>query len=95
MKLILASESPRRRDILQKAGFQFEIHAVPVMELKHSDDPTALPLQNALLKARTAAEDFANGRLKVRANFHCPHHDHEHGDDHTCGEHGCGEHGCH
>ena len=58
MKLILASESPRRRDILQKAGFQFEIHAVPVMELKHSDDPTALPLQNALLKARTAAEDF-------------------------------------
>ena len=44
---------------------------------------------------RTAAEDFANGRLKVRANFHCHHHDHEHGEGHSCGSHGCGSHNCH
>ena len=42
---------------------------------------------------RQAAEDFANGRLKVRANFHCNHHDHE--DGHSCGDHGCGSHKCH
>ena len=44
---------------------------------------------------RTAAEDFANGRLKVRANFHCHHHNHEHGEGHSCGSHGCGSHSCH
>ena len=42
---------------------------------------------------RQAAEDFANGRLKVRANFHCNHHDHE--DGHSCGDHDCGSHKCH
>ncbi len=42
---------------------------------------------------RQVAEDFANGRLKVRANFHCNHHDH--GEGHTCGDHGCGSNKCH
>ena len=42
---------------------------------------------------RQAAEDFANGRLKVRENFHCNHHDH--GEGHTCGSHGCGSNSCH
>ena len=38
-------------------------------------------------EVRQVAEDFANGRLKVRADFHCKHHDH--GEGHTCGSHGC------
>ena len=42
---------------------------------------------------RQAAEDFVNDRLKVRANFHCNHHDHE--DGHSCGDHDCGSHKCH
>ena len=63
MKLILASESPRRRDILQKAGFSCPIHAVPVEELKFSDDPAALPLKNALLKANAAASDFPDALI--------------------------------
>ena len=42
---------------------------------------------------RQAAEDFANGKLKVRENFHCNHHDH--GEGHTCGSHGCGSNSCH
>lgn len=58
MKLILASESPRRRDILQKAGFSFEIHSEPVEELKSAEDPAALPLKNAQLKALATAEKF-------------------------------------
>lgn len=58
MKLILASESPRRRDILQKAGFTFELRSVSVDELKYAEDPAVLPLENARLKARAAAELF-------------------------------------
>lgn len=44
---------------------------------------------------RQCAEDFANGRLKVRENFHCTHHSHEHGEGHTCNSHGCGSNSCH
>lgn len=44
---------------------------------------------------KQVAEDFANGRLKVRADFHCNHHDHDHGEGHTCGSHGCGSNSCH
>lgn len=36
--LILASNSPRRKEILSKAGFEFEIHTIPVDE----DFPTNL-----------------------------------------------------
>ena len=43
---------------------------------------------------KEVAEAFANGRLKVRADFHCKHH-HDHGEGHTCGDHGCGSHSCH
>ena len=25
----------------------------------------------------------------------CSHHEHNHGEGHTCGEHGCGSHSCH
>ena len=42
---------------------------------------------------KQVAEDFANGRLRVRENFHCNHHDH--GEGHTCGSHGCGSNHCH
>lgn len=40
---------------------------------------------------RTAAEAFAAGRLAVRSDFLCRHHDHE-GEAHRChgGEHTCG-----
>lgn len=42
---------------------------------------------------RETAEAFANGTLKVRANFHCNHHDH--GDGHNCSDHDCSSHKCH
>ena len=32
--------------------------------------------------------DYLAGTLKVNADFHCRHHDHE--DGHACGAHGCG-----
>lgn len=33
--------------------------------------------------------------LSFNPDVHCNHHNHEHGEGHTCGEHGCGNHGCH
>ena len=42
--------------------------------------------------ADQAVEDFLRGRLAFDPDVHCDHHDHAHGEGHTCGEHGCGEH---
>lgn len=33
------------------------------------------------------------GNLDYNPDVHCDHHDHAHGEGHTCGDHGCGEHG--
>ena len=45
--------------------------------------------------ADKAVESFAAGNLAYDPNAKCDHHDHHHGEDHTCGEHGCGsEHHC-
>ncbi len=32
------------------------------------------------------------GTLTYNPDVHCNHHDHEHGEGHTCGDHGCGGH---
>ena len=43
---------------------------------------------------RSAAENYLAGKLKVRLNFFCNHHQHEHGEGHTCSDHGCGSDKC-
>lgn len=45
--------------------------------------------------ADQAVADFLSGNLNFDENVHCDHHDHEHGENHTCGDHGCGEGHCH
>ena len=45
--------------------------------------------------ADAAVEAFVNGTLDYNPDVKCSHHDHEHGEGHTCGEHGCGSHSCH
>ena len=44
--------------------------------------------------ADAAAEALVNGTLNFNPAVHCDHHEHAHGEGHTCGEHSCGEHGC-
>ena len=44
--------------------------------------------------ADAAAEALVNGTLNFNPAVHCDHHEHAHGEGHTCGEHGCSEHGC-
>ena len=40
--------------------------------------------------ADAAVADYLAGNLSFNPNVRCNHHDHEHGEGHTCGDHGCG-----
>lgn len=41
-------------------------------------------------EADAAVNALIKERLAFDPNVHCDHHDHQHGDGHTCGDHGCG-----
>ena len=59
MAFILASESPRRRELLARLGVPFEIHTLPVDEFRQGDLPPAeLPVRNAELKAASVAAKY-------------------------------------
>ena len=45
--------------------------------------------------ADEAVEAFINETLDYNPDVKCSHHEHSHGEGHTCGEHGCGSHNCH
>lgn len=45
--------------------------------------------------ADDAVNTYLAGKLVYNPNVRCNHHDHEHGEGHTCGSHGCGSHSCH
>ena len=45
--------------------------------------------------ADEAVELFLSSALNYDPNARCSHHDHHHGEGHTCGSHGCGSHSCH
>ncbi len=42
--------------------------------------------------ADAAVDAFLAGSLAYNPDVKCNHHDHEHGEGHTCGSHGCGGH---
>ena len=44
--------------------------------------------------ADAAVEALIAGNLAFNPNVKCNHHDHHHGEGHTCGDHGCGSHNC-
>ena len=58
-RLILASASPRRREILERLGIEFEIVVPEVVELR-AGDPATVVLENARRKAR-AGRALAGG----------------------------------
>ncbi len=45
--------------------------------------------------ADAAVESFIAGNLLYDPEAKCDHHDHHHGQGHTCGDHGCTGHSCH
>ena len=54
--IILASASPRRRELLAQAGYEFEIQVSHKEELYTSTQPDEIVKELALLKARDIAE---------------------------------------
>lgn len=53
--LILASDSPRRRELLASIGVPFVVKSAKVEELQFLDDPREVPLRNAERKASAVA----------------------------------------
>jgi septum formation protein len=54
MRVVLASSSPQRRDILRKLGIEFEV-VVPGVEELSGGDPQIEVLENARMKAQAVA----------------------------------------
>jgi len=58
--LILASASPRRRELLTQAGFSFEVHPAHIPEDPYpNEDPTAYVLRLAREKAEAVYHELA------------------------------------
>lgn len=55
-KLILASASPRRRELMEMAGYAFEIQVSHKAEVYTSTDPSEIVKELSLLKARDIAQ---------------------------------------
>ena len=53
--LILASNSPRRRELLLSLGIPFAVEAADIEEIESLDDPREVPLRNAERKAAAVA----------------------------------------
>ncbi len=58
MKIILASESPRRKEILARLGFSFSVRKPSGHEISGYCRPSLVPVINACLKAESVARQF-------------------------------------
>ena len=68
MKIILASASPRRKQLLEEAGYLVECIVSGAEEIEdHSFAPAELALENAGRKARIVAKDFP-GHVVIAAD---------------------------
>lgn len=63
-RLILASASPRRREILERLGIAFEV-VVPDVEELREGDPQTVVLENARRKARAGRQQRGAGETMV------------------------------
>src|SRR5206468_4763076 len=61
--LILASASPRRRELLAALGVEFEVVVPDVEEITEGASPADVVLENARRKARAAATSAGEGSL--------------------------------
>jgi septum formation protein len=62
MKLVLASQSPRRSDLLRLAGFSFQVRSRPVEEIRGQEEA---PRDYTLRLARSKAEAAWEGGTEV------------------------------
>lgn len=64
-KIILASASPRRRELMEQAGYEFEIQVSHKEETYTSTEPSEIVKELALLKAKDIAEQNDTKNLIV------------------------------
>ena len=58
-KIVLASRSPRRAELLSAAGFEFDVHAVEIDETPRPGEPAAVYVERlAIEKAQAAFKDL-------------------------------------
>ena len=67
MKIILASNSPRRKELLQQVGIDFEVQAANVEEVTDKTKPDEVVMDLSLLKAKAIAEKNP-GRVVLAAD---------------------------
>lgn len=67
-KFILASQSPRRKEILEKAGYEFSVFATDVDENIGVDDPQTLVRELSMLKACDAAKRINDKCIVIGAD---------------------------
>lgn len=68
-KLILASSSPRRRQLMTEAGFEFEVRTKEVNETYPADLlPEEVPEYLAVLKAAAFREDLQENEILITAD---------------------------
>lgn len=66
-KLILASASPRRRQLCEEAGYTVDIRVPQVIEIHDEDDPERTVRANAEIKYASVAQDHP-GRIVIAAD---------------------------
>ena len=64
-KIILASASPRRREIMEQAGYQFEIQVSHKEEVYHSTEPSEVVRELSLQKAEDIAEQVEQKNVVI------------------------------
>ena len=68
-KLILASGSPRRRELLERAGYQFDVNVSDADELEDGSlDPAELAMRNARTKALAVAREAGENAAVIGAD---------------------------
>ncbi len=60
MRIILASNSPRRKELLEQGNIQFEVISADVEEITTKTKPMDVVMELSQLKARAVAKDHPN-----------------------------------
>lgn len=68
MQFILASASPRRREILEQMGLQFSVRAADIDESSTATDPAALVEELSLKKAQAVAKTTEENAVIIGAD---------------------------
>lgn len=67
-RIILASNSPRRREILEQAGMNFQIIPSKCEEIISATDPESVVKELALLKANDVANQYKDNTIVIGAD---------------------------